>query len=715
MEGGKLQDAAKILLEMREGNDFRSLWSELADAAMMASDFVIAEVSYANLGNLSRARFLHTVNKLIEEHGIGNCLVQAKIAMLQSNFKQAEYCLIEHDQLDAAIEMYRSMHMWNELLDLAELRCPTKAPQIRDEYFQHLLETGQYQVAARLKARRGEISEAVDLCLQGDKPQLAADILLNGGDNVNPQILTHVADALSKRNKFNMEGHDYERLDRPSDALEAYRRGHSYYRALELAKAANPEGVVAIEKEWADYLVSQGQNDAATMHYVESGDYALALNCSLRAQQWNQAADILKSAASTPELREQLRVQYLRVGRHFAGIGDTGTAEDLFLTVDANKELVEMYLTLGRVDEAARRGKRQMKPNEMEQVFMGTARKLAKRPQTRGTAEQIYLAIGKSDLAIDMYGEAGDSASVLRLTAKYGGDKNQLVIMAGQAEREGNLPTAESCYIRAGQWEKALFMYQQEKKWQDALRVAKLNGTAQAELTVSVHWATDIGGVAGVQKLMQLKLIEPALLYACESGLSELANIIMAHCKTLSKATFQQAHMKFAVTLESQNKWAEAEQHYLAAEQTQEAAEMCIHNRMWSDAQRIATKYGITGIPVRLGRAQAAHQEVTGTGLNRAIQLEQSDHYDAAIDAYLGLTAGDCGGEEQYDQVLERAVKVTFKYRQSRLQDVVSQVAHLLMDLNRHASLGAILENIECFPDAFEIYKVGASRRTRRD
>ena len=708
MEGGNLSDAAQILLEMPSGSDYKALWGELASAAMMASDFPIAEVSYSNLCDLPRAKFLHKLNKLISAHGMGNSLVQARIAMLQSNFKQAEYCLIEHDQLDAALDMYRSMHMWNELLDLAELRCPSKAQQIRDEYFQHLLDSGQYQVAARLKSRRGDISEAVDLCLQGEKPQLAADILLNSGDNVNPQLLAHVAEALVKKNRFDIAGQVYEKLGKPTEALESYRKGHSYYRALELAKAASPDSVIAIEKEWADYLVSQGQNDAATMHYVESGDYALALNCSLRAQQWQQAAEILRSAASTSDLVKQLRVQYLRVGRHFAGTGDTATAEDLFLTVDATKELVEMYLNLGRIDEAVRRAKRQMKPNEMEQLFIDTAQKLSKRAQTRTIAEQIYLAINKSELAMDMYRSAGDTASLLRLTSQYGGDKGQLESMAVQAERQGDLETAESCYIRAGSWEKARFMYEQEKKWQDALRVAKEHGTQAAEMSVAAHWAIDIGGSAGVQKLVQIKLVEPVLLYACENSMSDLVNLIMTNCKTLSKTTVHQAHMKFAQALEAQSKFADAEQQYCAANQPREAVEMYTHNKMWTDAQRVAHKYGITDLPVTPSKAQShATSTISGAGLQRAIQLDQAGQYDAAIDAYLALSVADCGGEEQLDQVMDRAVKLTLTYRQGRLQDCVNTVAQILLDLQRHASLGKILESIEAYTDAFEIYRAG--------
>lgn len=599
------------------------------------------------------------------------------------------------------------MHMWNELLDLAEVRCRDKAPQLREEYFSHLLETGQYQVAARLKARKGDIAEAIDLCLQGEKPQLAADILLNGSTNVNPQLLAHVAEALNKSSRFDIAGQVYERLGRPNDALEAYRKGHAYYRALELAKAANPDSVIQIEREWADYLVSQGQNDAATMHYVESGDFSLALNCSLRAQQWNQAAEILRSAASTSTLRDELRVQYARVGRHFASIGDTETAEDLFLCIDAHKELVEMYLNLGRVDEALRRAKRQMKPAEIDQTFLETAQKLEKKPQTRATAEKIYLAINKPDLAIEMYNDVGDSANAMRLTSKYGGDVTKMSALAAKAERDGDLQTAENCYIKAGQWEKALFMYEQEKKWQDALRVAKTQGDSTAELKTAVHWATSIGGTAGVQKLQQLKLVQQALYYACENGLTTLADSIFENCKTLSKSALKEGHMKYAIYLETQNRFKDAETHYLAAEQPREAIEMYSHQKMYNDASRLATRYHITDIPLNGNKTQKPTTTTDTNKLNLAIQAEQSGKYDQAVDLYLSLTPDDCGGEDQLDQVLERAVKITLTYNSNKLQDVVNNVAQVLLEAKRHASLGKILENIEAFPDAFEIYKAG--------
>jgi len=705
MESKKLKEAAQILMEMQDSSNINSLWEELSEAATRDHDYQIAELSFAKLGDLPKSRFLHKLNKLIQEFGLSNSQVQARTAMLQSNFKQAEYCFIEHDQLDSAIDMYRSMHMWNELLDLAEIRAPGRAASLREEYFTHLMSTGQYHTAAKLKAARGEVSEAVDLCLQGNKPQLAAEILLSHQEIANPQLLSHVAEALKKNNRFDIAGQIYEKLGNAKEALESFRKGHSYYNALELAKAAAPDLVVTIQHEWADHLVSIQQNQAAIAHYADAGDYPQALNCAIHAQQWRQAADILHSLRSSSESKDNLRLQYMRVARHFASNGDPSTAEDLFLIVDAHKELVEMFLNLGRVQEATRHSKKHLKPADMESLFIKTAKILGKKAQTRKIAEEILVSIKKTELAVEMYTSAGDTENIARLSTKID-NKSQLETMGAQAERDGNLAQAEQYYVKAGQWQKALFMYRQEKKYNDALRIAKQNGTAKDEVSIAIQWAKEIGGAAGVQKLQSLNLLEPALIYCCENNAFDFALVIINNSKSLNSNVVQEAYLKIAVYFEGINRFAEAEQYFILGNKPTEAIEMYTHNKMTSDAQRVAAKYGLSSTVGSVKTSGPVASTKNQGMLKKAMQLEQNRQYEDAIITYISLTPQDCGSEERYIQVLERAVKVSANFVQSRLQEIVTNVAQILIGMNKHASLGKILEGIEAYMDAVEIYKI---------
>jgi tetratricopeptide (TPR) repeat protein len=134
---------------------------------------------------------------------------------------------------------------------------------------------------------------------------------------------------------------------------------------------------------------------------------------------------------------------------------------------------------------------------------------------------------------------------------------------------------------------------------------------------------------------------------------------------------------------------------------------MYSHNKMWADAQRVAAKYDVDDIPVipsKGGTLPSGTMEGL-SGLKKAMRYEEQRQYDEAITAYLMLAAAGCGGEERFDQVLERAVKLSATFMSRRLREVVTIVAQILIGLNRHASLGKILETIEAFADAFEIYK----------
>ena len=63
----------------------------------------------------------------------------------------------------------------------------------------------------------------------------------------------------------------FEKIDQNQRALESFRQGKAFRRAVELARFVFPKEVIALEEEWGDYLASQQQMDAAISHYIEAG------------------------------------------------------------------------------------------------------------------------------------------------------------------------------------------------------------------------------------------------------------------------------------------------------------------------------------------------------------------------------------------------------------------------------------------------------------
>ena len=77
-------------------------------------------------------------------------------------------------------------------------------------------------------------------------------------------------------------------------AIDAYKKGHSFRRAVELSRRVFPGYVVSLEEAWGDWLVSQKQLDSAINHYIEANQYIKAIEASINSRQWTKAVQVAK-------------------------------------------------------------------------------------------------------------------------------------------------------------------------------------------------------------------------------------------------------------------------------------------------------------------------------------------------------------------------------------------------------------------------------------
>ena len=84
-------------------------------------------------------------------------------------------------------------------------------------------------------------------------------------------LLQQIATALVKAGLYEKGGDLFERAHNSQAAMEAYRKGGAFRRAVELARVAYPTEVVALEEQWGDHLMGQKQYDTAITHYIEAG------------------------------------------------------------------------------------------------------------------------------------------------------------------------------------------------------------------------------------------------------------------------------------------------------------------------------------------------------------------------------------------------------------------------------------------------------------
>jgi len=302
IDDGDFPRAVAFLESLEMSLETEAMWKTLSRLALEARQLHIAERCFAALGDVSKSKALRQINKIAEQSaeemggdGTNHVKVRARLAVLDKNFKMAESILLEQGYVDEAIEMYQELHKWDEAIAVAQAKGHPELDNLRANHYQWLSETAQEEKAGEVKEREGNYMEAINLYLKAGLPAKAARLAMSREELINSSdLLGRIAAALLKGGLYEQAGELYEKVGKNDLAMDSYRKGNAYRRAVELSRVAFPREVVKLEEDWGDYLVSQKQLDAAINHYIEAGCSIKAIEAAIQARQWNKAVQIVE-------------------------------------------------------------------------------------------------------------------------------------------------------------------------------------------------------------------------------------------------------------------------------------------------------------------------------------------------------------------------------------------------------------------------------------
>ena len=300
--------------------------------------------------------------------GIDHFSVQSKLAVLSGELHRAEQLLLQQARatttattatsratattsstcsagpqglLEEAMEMYQELHKWEESIQVAETKQHPEVATLKANYFQWLAETGQEEKAAESKEREGDLVTAIHLYLKGGLPARAAAVVTRyeGRTSFQPALLETVANALHSSSMFERAGAFYEQLNDPSRAMDCYRKGQAYGRAVELSRRCfQGREVVELEQLWGDHLVSLKKSDEAIAHFVEAGAALKAVEAAIQCRQWAKAAQVVETLDPT-----EARPYYQQIAKYYEGARNYDDAERFYLRAGLPQDVVEMY------------------------------------------------------------------------------------------------------------------------------------------------------------------------------------------------------------------------------------------------------------------------------------------------------------------------------------------------------------------------------------
>ncbi|CAH1372030.1 unnamed protein product [Tenebrio molitor] len=593
--------AVLFLESMGNSSEAEAMWHNLSTIALKEHNLVLAERCNAALGNIATAHFLRETIKQMEKYDDGTVdspEVWARLSILNGDLNTAENIFLEQGDIESALDMYKKLHKWDEALRLAEQRGYDKLKELQEEHMSLLLQTGQYEKVGQVLEKEGKFEQALNMYIKSHKLVRVPSLLLKNSELLSDHTLVAtVLKNLIKHEMFEAAAEIYEKLDKPDLAMECYRKGKVWNKAVDLAREVSPDKVVNLEEEWGDSLVESKQLDAAISHYIEAGCTLKALDTAVSAKQWKKAVHIIR-VIDDPE---SVKKYYDAIGGHFASVGDHATAEKLYTSCGMFKEAVDMYNAAGLWEKAHSIASQYLEQEEVADMYIKKAAELEENGKYRD-AERLYVSVNSPDLAIAMYKRVEQYDNMVRLVEKYHPDllETTHLHLGQQLEAQGKYRAAEIHYLAVTEWKAAMNMYRTLGMWEEAYRVAKQNGGATAASQVAFLWARTLPIDSAIKLLNKYGILDSCINYACETYQFEFAFQL---CKNLpSKLT--EVHYKYAMALEDDGKFQQAESEFILAEKPKEAVLMYTHAKNWINALRIAETYEPASVPEVL-QAQA--------------------------------------------------------------------------------------------------------------
>ncbi|XP_036261104.1 intraflagellar transport protein 172 homolog isoform X2 [Molothrus ater] len=611
IDDGDYHRAAAFLETLEMSTETEAMWKTLSRLALEARQLHIAERCFAALGNMAKARFLHETNVIADqaaqEHGgdgTDHYLVRARLAMLDKNYKLAEMIFLEQNTPEEAMDMYQELHMWDECIVVAKAKGHPMLEKLRRGYYQWLLDTQQEEKAGEVQEGQGDYLAAISLYLRAGLPAKAARLAMSKDELLtNGDVIDRISTALIRGELYEQAGDLFEKVGNTRKALECYGKGSAFLKAVELARLAFPAEVVKLEEAWGDHLVQQKQLDAAINHYIEARCSIKALEAALGARQWKKAIYILDL-----QDKQTAANYYLKIAQHYAALQEYQVAEELYIKGGQTKDAIDMYTQAGLWEQAHKLALKCMSQEEVTVLYITQAQEMERQGKYK-EAERLYITVNEPDRAITMYKKCKMYDEMVCLVAKYHKDLlgDTHLHLGKELEAEGRLQEAEYHYLEAKDWKTTVNMYRVNDMWEEAYRVAKAYGGANSHKHVAYLWAKSLGGEAAVKLLSKFGLLEMAIDHATDSGVFEFAFEL---ARLSMKQKMPDIHLKYAMFLEDEGKFEEAEGEFIKAGKPKEAVLMFVHNQNWDAAQRVAEAHDPDSVAdVLVGQAQFAFEQ----------------------------------------------------------------------------------------------------------
>jgi intraflagellar transport protein 172 len=422
-----------------------------------------------------------------------------------------------------------------------------------------------------------------------------------------------------------------------------------------------------------------------------------------------------------------------------------------------------MYIGVKKLKEAFVFGRENFTPEELEALCERCGRELEKAGSLED-AERIYIEIKKPESAIKMYKTLGQFDKMLRMFSIYRPEnlKEAHNWIGKRQEEDDQLAGAEKHYLEAGSWTSAVDMYEKRKMFEDCLRICKNFASDRDTVERAKRWDLLISESELVELLRRSGLVGSLIDYFCEK--KKFGEAFKAAEK--AKHKLPDIHLNFAMHLEDERQYKEAEKEYILAGKYDQVvhmyvdigdfvsavqvarqhdhkllediylkqAKMALENNDLekmelcfisakkpelavttlaklghiSDAIRVARKHCpvmVKELSQSIQNGDANNPMDSAADLEKQIRIwEEAREWEKVIDVCLEANESLFAHIHELENIWDKAIQVSFNYVPNRYMETVKIVCKRLRSLNRFGQAGDYYDSVQMHEEAVKCF-----------
>ncbi|XP_005107698.1 intraflagellar transport protein 172 homolog isoform X2 [Aplysia californica] len=447
------------------------------------------------------------------------------------------------------------------------------------------LEEKQLHIAERCYSALGNIAKARYL---KETLRLAEEVAKQTGGDGYQHYKVRARLAISDK-KFKEAEYIYLEGNHVNEAIEMYQEMHMWDDAIEVADAKSHPELDTLKKNYNQWLMETGQEEAAGELKEREGDYMAAINLYMKAGLPARAARLAAS-------REELMSNSDLISR----IAGALIKSELY---DRAGDLYEKIRDYQRAMECFKKGKdfrravdlaRHAFPSEVVKLEEEFGDHLVSQKQL-DAAINHFIEAGATTKAVEaaissrqwakavQILEIQDSSMAAKYYKKIGDHYGSI----------GEYESAERFYVEAGCTREAVDMYNQAGMWEQAHKLAAtyMKGEDVSNLYIAQAQQLEDQGKFKEAERLYVAVEEPDLaitMYKKQRMYGDMIRLVKTHHENLLTDT----HLHLAKELEGENNFRQAEHHYVEAGDWKAAVNMYRAQDMWDEAYRVAKAQG---------------------------------------------------------------------------------------------------------------------------